>query len=160
MRYAAGHFSSWCCLCIAARFVLLRLALRPHLFFLSPGALAPPLLITRPRLPCEGSSICKALVPSSLGRDIGTLLQTLARHASVSGLAALTLRSLARQRGPAFGAGVNGRSIRLLWCRGVSRRRRPLLLLSVFPFDLDRLDRRSSLVISVFDSLYCYRGCL
>ena len=90
-----------------------------------------------------------------MGRDVGTPPQTLTRHTSASSLAALTLRGLARRRGPAFAAGVDGRISRLFCFRGVSRQRCTLVLPSVFSFDLDRSDRQLVLAISVFDSLYC-----
>ena len=77
------------------------------------------------------------LVLSGLGRNVGTLTQTLKGHAGASGLVEITPRGLARQRGPAFTSGVDGRTIRSCWCRGVSRRRRPLLLHPLFSLEID-----------------------
>ena len=49
-----------------------------------------------PRILCVYSLLFLLLIPSDLGYDIGTLLQTLTVHAGASGLAALASRNLAR----------------------------------------------------------------
>ena len=68
------------------------------------------------------------LVPSGLGQNVGTLPQTSAGHAGVSGLEALASHRNARRSRPTFTAGVDGRTSRSCWCSSVSRQRRPLLL--------------------------------
>ena len=144
--------------CLAASFLLLRAAFRRSirgcrfvsarsvLFSLSfrtrPGlpylyAPAPTLSFPRPRLFCVSYLSFPLLFLSGLGRDVGTLTQTLAGHAGASGLASLASCGLACRRGPAFLSGVYGRTRRSYWCHGVSRRRRHLLLHLFFPLNLD-----------------------
>ena len=155
LRNAASCHSSWGCRCVTARSIILCLDLRSRPWLLCPRPPAPPLSLPRSRLPCDCPPLCPMLVPSSMGCDIGTLSQTSAGQAGASGLAELTSRVLAFQYGPAFTAGVDGRTSRLFWCRGVSHRRCPFLLQLFFTLDLDQSASCSNLVISVFDSLYC-----
>ena len=110
----------------------------------------------RPRPLC--SLLAPRLVPSGLGCAVDTPLQTSEWHADARGLAALASRGLARQRGPAFASGINSKTSRMLWCRDVSRRRRPLLLPSVFPFEIDQTAHQIRFAISVsFLLLYILR---
>ena len=88
------------------------------------------------------------------GRNVGTLVQTLAGHADTIGLVAPASRGLSCQRGPAFTTGVYVRINRLCWYYHVSRRQRPLLLHPFPPLNLDGLSCRNFLAIFVFDSLY------
>ena len=77
------------------------------------------------------------LTPLGLGRDVGTLPQTLAGNAGASGLEALTSRGLACQCWPALAAGVNIRTSQMYWFRGVSLWRRSLLLHPFSPLYLN-----------------------
>ena len=115
---------------------------------------APPLLLPCHNLLFVSFLCCLLLVLLGLGRSSGTFLQTSAGYAAVSGLAALTLHSHAHQRGPAFVADVDIRTIRLYWRRGVSRQRCPLLLHLFPPLNLDQSARQTGLALSVLDSLY------
>ena len=129
------------------------------LFFCSclslPSLRAPvsPLSLLRPRLLSRCSLWHPLLVPSGLGRNVGTLPQTLAGHTGASVFAALASCGLTPRRGLTFAAGVDGWTVRSCWCHGMSRRCRPLLLHPPYPLDLNWLARWTSLFIFAFDYL-------
>ena len=101
------------------------------------------------------SLLAARLVPSVLGCAVDTLTQALAWHADAIGLAEFASNGLARQCGPSFALGINGKTSQMCWCRGVSRRRCPLLLPDVPPFDIDQTACQIRFAIYVFESLYC-----
>ena len=121
-RLAATFLSlraNGCCLRRGCRFVSARSVLFSLSFRTRPGlpylyAPAPTLSFPRPRLFCVSYLSRPLLFLSGLGHDVGTLTQTLAGHADASGLAALASHGLACRCGPAFSAGVDGRTIRSL----------------------------------------------
>ena len=112
----------------SARSVLFPLSFRACLRLPSPHAPVPSLSLPCTCLLCVSSLHRTLLFSSGMGCDVSTLSQTLARHEGASGLVALASRGLARRRGPAFAADVDGRTSQSYWCHGVIRRRRPLLL--------------------------------
>ena len=71
------------------------------------------------------SLLCILLALLGLGRHVSALPHKLAFLAGVVGLAALPLHSLAHQPWPAFASGINGRTLRWSWRRGMSRRGSP-----------------------------------
>ena len=133
----AGCCSWRGCGFVSSRSVLFPLSFRTHPGIPSLCAPAPLLSFPCPCLLCLSSLRRLLIVPLDLGRDVSALPQTLTGHAGASGLAALALRGLARQRGPTFAAGVDGRTIRSFWCSGVSRRHCLLLLHPLFLLDHD-----------------------
>ena len=139
---------------VSAQSVPFSLALHLRLCLLSLCAPASTLSLPVPLFLCGHSPRCPLLVLLSLGRNVGTLSQTLEGHAGASGLTALTSCGIARQRGPVFVSGVDCSKRQLYWCRCVSSRCRPLLLRPLSPLNCDQLVRRTGLAISVFDSLY------
>ena len=140
---------------VSAWSVLFPLSFYAHRSLPSLRAPVPPFSLICPYLLCIFFLRRLMIVPSGMGRDIGTLPHILEGHTGASGLAAVASRVCARQRGPSFAAGVNARTSRLCWCPGVSCQHRPLLLQSVSPLNLYWSNCQTGLFIFVFDSLYC-----
>ena len=114
----------------------------------------PPLSFPCPRLPYVSSLHYPLLVLLGLGRDVGTLPQTLAGHAGAIVFAAFSSRGLARLHGPAFATGVDRQKSQSFRCHGVSRWSRLLIFHPFPPLNIDWSARWTVLTMFVFDSLY------